>query len=265
MRRSALVVLFLTLLSILPAHAGPDDYLDRAIQVVCVNARGAGFQMDSTTVVTARHVVENCLKPTLYNNANQSVQGTKVRLSATHDLAYITVPQPIATISAFANVPVTGSDVYAVGSPIDGLVLSKGTLQGLTDDDGKAMLILKIPADQGNSGGPVFSVDGLVGIVISKNEDSGEIYALTSDEIQSDYKKLDISNTTGQTVMTFANLNQTLLIQVLISATMTFVLGLGLGYLIGKRRRRERRDRNKPRIRIELGEDKTLGKDEQHG
>jgi S1-C subfamily serine protease len=232
------------------ANADQDEYLDKAIQVVCASARGAGFQIDSATVVTAKHVVQDCETVKLLSNSNDVLFSSSILESKSHDLAYIRVSKPLVTTSSFADTPAKGSDVYAVGAPIEGLVLSKGKLNGTRQRGNEDWLVLNIPADHGNSGGPVYSKEGLIGILISKDEETGEIYALTSNQISADFVNLNSPATTGQTFGPFTNLNRTLLIQVIVSASMTFVVGLGLGYFLGKGRRIRRN--SKRRIRIEV-------------
>ena len=250
MRKFSLVLVACLILLSPAATASSDEYLDRAVQIVCSSSQGAGFQIDSMTVVTARHVVQDCKSVKILNNSKVSVFSTDIVLSKEYDLAYVKVAKPLVPISTFAKTPVDGSDVYAVGAPIDGLVLSKGKLMGSRRDMEANWLVLEIPADHGNSGGPVYSLQGLIGIVISKNEETSEIYALDSREIQSDFARSTSPATSGQTFGPLTNLNKTLLIQVFVSASMTFLVGLGFGFMIGKGHRI--RKSKKRRIRIEV-------------
>lgn len=150
-----------------------------------------------------------------------------------------------------ADPPAIGSVVFTVGSPIEGLLLSKGILSNVFSNLTEDWLVLDIPADHGSSGGPVFSEEGLVGLVILKDKQTGEIYAHTSREIELDYQysKADKKNgARGSPPPGISNFDP--LLPTLVASGMTFLLGLGLGILTMRLKRRE--VERKPRIRIEV-------------
>ncbi len=234
------------------ALAGEEEYLDLAVQVVCPYSRGAGFQLDSQTVVTAKHVVEDCAKVRVVNSSKKEVVGTSVLLSESKDLAYISVPQSVVKSVELVSVPLIGSEVFTVGSPIDGLVLSKGTVKKTDGGLSGKWLVLEIPADHGNSGGPVFNVSGLVGLVISKDEENGEVYAYSSEDVKSDYITTQERNRTGHNSQAGSvNIAFEVLIPILVSATITFLLGLGIGIFVGRAKKKKPKS-DKPRIKIEI-------------
>lgn len=237
---------------ITPAIANEEELLDLAVQIQCPTSRGAGFQLDSQTVVTAKHVVEDCSTVKIFNSSNQQVAGTAILLSTSKDLAYISIPNSIVKSVELGSIPAVGSPVFTVGSPIDGLVLSKGTVKQTDGGLSGKWLVLEIPADNGNSGGPVFSKGSLVGLVISKDEENGDVYAYSAEEMKSDFLATKEKNRTGHnSTGDESNTTFDLLIPIFVSATITFLFGLGIGIFVG-RAKRKKSESTKPRIRIEL-------------
>jgi hypothetical protein len=221
------------------------------VQIECPSSRGAGFFLSENLVVTAKHVIEDCQFPMITNSRGQKTSTISIAQSRSKDLAYLTVKESIATSVLLAEPPEIGSVVYTVGSPIEGLLLSKGTLSNVFTNLTEDWLVLDIPADHGSSGGPVFSNEGLVGLVILKDKQSGEIYAYTSREIKQDYEYVKSFGKNGERSsppMGISNFDP--LMPTLVASSMTFLLGLGLGILTMRIRRRERS--SKPRIRIEV-------------
>jgi hypothetical protein len=248
----AIVVVLQSFISSPTSLANDEEYLDLAVQIVCPYSRGAGFQLDSQTVVTAKHVVEGCTQAKVINSSKDEVVGISVLVSDSKDLAYISIPRPVVKSVELTSVPVVGSQVFTVGSPIDGLVLSKGTVKKTDGGLSGKWLVLEIPADNGNSGGPVFSSNGLVGLVISKDEENGEVYAYSSEDVKNDFIATQERNRTGHNSDDIkANDAYEVLIPILVSATITFLLGLGIGFFVGRARKKEPKS-DRPRIRIEI-------------
>lgn len=201
--------------------------------------------------MTAKHVIENCRFPLLFNSQGNSTSTISILQSQSKDLAYLTVEENIANAVELASPPPIGSIVYTVGSPIEGLLLSKGTLANVFSNLTEDWLVLDIPADHGSSGGPVFSDEGLVGLVILKDKQTGEIYAYPSNEIKQDYeysKSREEDGLRSSPPMGISNFDP--LLPTIVASVMTFLLGLGLGILTMRLRRRE--SNTKPRIRIEV-------------
>lgn len=174
----------------------------------------------------------------------------KIALSKEFDIAYIYAIEDIGKIVELADVlPEAGEDLYTVGSPIDGLVLSKGRLVTRYEDLTGEWLEIAIAADQGNSGGPVFSEAGLVGMVISKNLNDKRINAYSVDLLTQDYENLEIQQwPDGQSNLeaTKRYASSPLLTQS-ISAIIAFIFGGIVGMVLTQRRYRRL---NKKRIRI---------------
>ena len=178
------------------------------------------------------------------------VLSREISESKNFDLAFLRLTTPIGKIvSPSRTSPIIGSEIFTVGSPIDGLVLSRGKLvRAFTRLDGD-WLELEIAADHGNSGGPVFTTSGFVGIVISKNLVNARINAYTSNLI---LREFDIFKTSsrGQSprpiTMTTKVLSSPLNTEI-ISAIIAFVFGVLAGIAMNRRHTRRLR---KKRIRI---------------
>lgn len=232
-----------------PASQGTTyDYFDQALEVDCDLSKGAGFQISEDFVATAKHVVENCTNPVIFTNNNQKIFGSEILQSLDKDLAYIRINSSQNVIPTFDTSPKIGEQIFAVGSPIDGLVLSKGKLLDIFDDNLNKWLVLAVAADHGNSGGPVFSSTGLIGMVISKNFSEGYVYAYPISTITEDLKvtKENHKNSFPFDSSKYLDFKDLALIPTLVFALCTFLFGLGLGifwsrrYGSGKKRERIR-------------------------
>lgn len=109
--------------------------------------------------------------------------GTVLIKDSDLDIAFIKTDATVAQIVTIDRNPHTiGEPVSIVGAPIDGLVLSSGKIKDFNSSTTDYRLALDIPADHGNSGGPVFSERGLIGVIVAKS-DFGTIYAYDSAQI----------------------------------------------------------------------------------
>lgn len=143
---------------------------------------GAGFYIKENLIATARHVVDGCTQATIENNNQESTLGVVIIKETELDVAFIESEERIAPIVTIdKSSPQIGMSISIVGAPIDGLVLSSGKLTAYDARGDGYRITLDIPADYGNSGGPVFTEKGLIGVIVAKS-DSGQIYAY--DQIQ---------------------------------------------------------------------------------
>jgi S1-C subfamily serine protease len=164
-------------LSLAPASADDKAYIDQSVMINCGDGSGTGFYLDSTHIMTAKHVVTGCNTAEIISNSNKKTTASNFFLDPKLDIAIITskkmIVKPVDTDSTEFK---PGQTVYIVGSPIDGLVLSKGKVVESSGLSSPTRIYLKIPADHGNSGGPVFSDTGLIGMVTAKFDD-GQVIA----------------------------------------------------------------------------------------
>ena len=142
---------------------------------------GSGFIVDGgRKIVTNRHVVEDGKEFAVRTGLGEIIKARLLFLSPTDDIALLELEKPLPAdraipADAYAkpgvgrNVVVMGYPLWSVlgeGSPslTNGMV-SKRT--GLQDDRGTFQLTAKV--NKGNSGGPVFDLNGrVVGITVGK-------------------------------------------------------------------------------------------------
>jgi S1-C subfamily serine protease len=226
-------------LFICPSAYAQIDFISNAVKINCNGSQGAGFWLEDRIIATAKHVVEKCLTANVENNDGLNLKVTHIEFSNGFDIAYLIVSNSSNLVkSPIISKELTslGQTVYAVGAPIDGLVLSQGKLVGKIRNELGDWLEINIPADNGNSGGPVFSDAGVVGMLVSKDISSQSIYAYNFDSRSGKSKEYDIGS------------NSPLLTQVL-SASIMFMFGVVIGITIGYHKGKSRRVMRK-RIKI---------------
>jgi hypothetical protein len=195
--------------------------------------------------------VEKCKSVRISDNEGRSVFSNNITLSREHDIAYLRINKLIGLNPSFSKLPPeTGDSIYAVGAPIDGLSLTKGRLFSTFQDNRGDWLEITVPADHGNSGGPVFSESGLVGMVISKDFTNSKIYAYTIKLIEADYGVTKAAATASNPELKeVKEKSYSPLLTQLFSASIAFIFGLLAGVALSARRARRR---SKKRIRIEI-------------
>ena len=142
---------------------------------------GSGFIVDEgRKIVTNKHVIEGGKEFAIRTGLGEVIRAKVVFISNTDDLAVLELSKPLpadrAIPSAAYAKPRVGRDVVVMGYPLwyilgEGSpsltngVVSKGT--GMGDDRNTFQLTAKV--NKGNSGGPVFDLNGnVVGITVGK-------------------------------------------------------------------------------------------------
>ncbi|WP_062465101.1 S1 family peptidase [Demequina soli] len=140
-------------------------------------ATGTGFALDSHTLVTNRHVVDDAKRITVTTYDGRSIAATAATTTAVADIAIVTTEESLG--SAFAvradADPAEGDVITVVGYPNGGrLTTSTGVVLGTTSDPlgGAVGTVLATSAkvSQGSSGSPVLDEEGhVVGVIYAKN------------------------------------------------------------------------------------------------
>lgn len=142
---------------------------------------GSGFIVDEgRKIVTNKHVIEGGKEFAIRTGLGEVIRAKVVFISDTDDLAILELHKPLpadrAIPAAAYSKPRVGRDVVVMGYPLwyilgEGSpsltngVVSKGT--GMGDDRHTFQLTAKV--NKGNSGGPVFDLNGnVVGITVGK-------------------------------------------------------------------------------------------------
>lgn len=203
---------------------------------------GTGFLVDDGLVVTAAHVVGDSKRVSLVTSApaSQKYFGDVVLADSNLDIAVISVADPLKmpVLDFTATSPEIGNVVYAVGSPVGGLVESRGSVLRILP----TRIESDTPIDSGSSGGPLFNVRGQVeGVVVQMNEITRHAFSVPSSVVSKVVKRAQNVPTQSPTrasvppsVSTLSNLQVLIWITILILFTM--ILALIIGITHGKSR-----------------------------
>lgn len=151
--------------------------LPSAVHIMCNSWQGSGVAISKNIVVTARHVVDGT-RYTITMNDGTVVKGTQAITHRDYDVGFIRVDKRILKPANFGSITecVLGQSVFIIGSPFGKINFNNvtlGIISGLNRDwDGvsytgepygwKVTFTSDSGAHPGNSGGPVFSMDGVV-------------------------------------------------------------------------------------------------------
>ena len=138
------------------------------------NGTGSGFIVgDGKYVITNHHVIDGAQRVAVRNGIGKVTEATVVAISKDYDLAILELLNPYPknySIDAKDFVmPKAGDDVISIGYPGIGLTYDQPTItQGIISkvfDDEKGIFLTTAAINSGNSGGPIFNLNGkLVGV-----------------------------------------------------------------------------------------------------
>lgn len=144
------------------------------------NLTGSGFVIAEDRVVTNAHVVAGVDEPIVHASGRGPAAGRVVWFDPENDLAVIATDGLGVAPLGLADPPAAEEDVAVAGYPFGGpleirpaRVMASGPLTISVDDTttSRDVVTLAADVDQGNSGGPVLTGDGLVGgVVFAKSQ-----------------------------------------------------------------------------------------------
>lgn len=154
-----------------------------------VRFNGTGFLIDAKgLMITNAHVVKNSRNIYVQNNKGDQFKAFVVRLDIPRDVAIIkiddsgfkpfTLPYGIRRSASELAEP-----VFTLGFPRNEIVYGEGYLSAKTGHNGDTLSCqIAVPANPGNSGGPIFNVEGeVIGILSSKEiKAEGAVFAIQS-------------------------------------------------------------------------------------
>ena len=163
---------------------------------------GTGFAITNDGYfITNYHVTDGADSVYIQNHDGRYFKAYVVDFDAKTDLALLKVEKNSFRFSktevpyTFANTKsAIGSRVYTLGFPDDDIVYSEGYISSKNGFQGDSMQYrLEIPADPGQSGGPVIDANGNLVAVIAANapQSEGTTYAVSSRAILQLIKNLD--------------------------------------------------------------------------
>ncbi|MEE8207656.1 MAG: serine protease [Nitrosomonadaceae bacterium] len=153
------------------------EVLPSVVHIMCDRWQGSGVAITKDIIVTARHVIDGTNYTTTLHDGTV-VKGVQAISHKDYDIGFIRVEKPILKPAKFGSIKdcVLGQPVFIIGSPYGKINFNNvtlGIISGLNRDwDGlsysgdpygwKVAFTSDSGAHPGNSGGPVFSMDGFV-------------------------------------------------------------------------------------------------------
>ena len=154
------------------------EVLPSVVHIRCDRWQGSGVAITEDIVVTARHVIDG-LNYTITLNDGTEIKGIQAISHKDYDIGFIRVDEPVLKPAKFGSVKdcVLGQSVFIVGSPfgfenfnsvtlgiISGLDQNWDSIDYRTGDPygWNVVFTSDSAAHPGNSGGGVFSMDGVV-------------------------------------------------------------------------------------------------------
>ncbi|MEI9808105.1 MAG: serine protease [Bacteroidota bacterium] len=149
-----------------------------------------GFLIDGKgLMITNAHVVKNSRNIRVFNAKGQQFNAFVVKLDIPRDVAVIKIDDP--KFKSFSSLPYgirnsstdIAEPVFTLGFPRDEIVYGEGYMSAKTGYDGDTLSCqIAVPANPGNSGGPVFNHRGEVIGILSARETQAEgaVFAIQS-------------------------------------------------------------------------------------
>ena len=153
------------------------EVLPSVVHIMCDRWQGSGVAVTEDIVATARHVVDGT-RYTITLSDGTEVRGVQAISHKDYDVGFIKVDVPILKPVKLGSIKdcVLGQSVFIIGSPFGKINFNSvtlGIISGLDRDwDGisysgepygwEIAFTSDAGAHPGNSGGPVFSMDGIV-------------------------------------------------------------------------------------------------------
>jgi serine protease Do len=153
---------------------------------------GTGFALSNNGyIVTSYHIIKDAKTVIVENKKNQRYKVKIISKDKLRDLAILRITDE--SFPGFSAVPYLikkkpsdlGEEVFTLGYPREDIVYGEGAISAGTGFEGDTMAYqISIPVNPGNSGGPLFDVQGnLIGIISGKHSES----EATAFAIRSDY------------------------------------------------------------------------------
>ena len=151
---------------------------------------GTGFLIDGKgLMITNAHIVQKSRNIRVVNNKGQQFKAFVVRLDVSRDVAIIKIDdsqyKPVSSLPyGIRKSPSRLAEpVFILGFPREEIVYGEGYLSAKTGYQGDTLSCqIAVPANPGNSGGPVFNTQGeVIGILSARETKSqGAVFAVQS-------------------------------------------------------------------------------------
>jgi S1-C subfamily serine protease len=155
-----------------PLGNAPDEWANGVVTVFAGSGHGSGFVISDNLILTNHHVVGESNSVTIKFNNGLQVVGKVIASNSGRDVAIVKVDATLPKHFRITRVlPAVGSEVYAIGSPIDEKLhstITRGIISGVREENKKMLIQSDVNIRPGNSGGPLVDKNGsVVGIAVS--------------------------------------------------------------------------------------------------
>jgi S1-C subfamily serine protease len=158
--------------------------------VINYKTGGTGFLIESNgLMITNAHVVQNSKNIRVVNAKGEQFNAFVVKLDVTRDIAVIRIdddrfkPLPTLPYGIRKSLTEIAEPVFTLGFPRDEIVYGEGYMSARSGLNGDTLSCqIAVPANPGNSGGPVFNHNGeVIGILSGKQPSvEGAVFAVQS-------------------------------------------------------------------------------------
>ena len=152
--------------------SSPEAWPQAVVTVFAGNGHGSGFVISDDLILTNHHVVGESNSVTVKFNNGLQIIGKVVASNSGRDVALVRVNATLPTyFKVMRTKPAVGTEVYALGSPLDEKLhstLTRGIVSGIREENNKTFIQSDVNIRPGNSGGPLVDKRGnVVGIAVS--------------------------------------------------------------------------------------------------
>lgn len=155
-----------------PVQDEPSEWADAVVTVFAGRGHGSGFVISDNLIMTNHHVVGESNSVAIKFSNGVQIIGKVVASNSGRDVALVKIEGSLPKhFKLERTVPAIGSDVYAIGSPLDEKfhsTVSRGIVSGIREEHQKRFIQSDVNVRPGNSGGPLVNKQGqVVGITVS--------------------------------------------------------------------------------------------------
>lgn len=155
-----------------PVQGEPTEWADAVVTVFAGRGHGSGFVISDNLIMTNHHVVGESNSVAIKFSNGVQIIGKVVASNSGRDVALVKIEGSLPKHFKLERaVPTVGSDVYAIGSPLDEKfhsTVSRGIVSGVREEHQKRFIQSDVNVRPGNSGGPLVNKQGqVVGITVS--------------------------------------------------------------------------------------------------
>jgi serine protease Do len=169
---------------------------------------GTGFLIaENGYIATNAHVVEGSSTVVLQNNKGQEFHASIVHINKENDIAILKivdsdfVHSTTLPYSFRKNGAELGEPLFTLGYPREEIVYNEGYMSARTGFNGDTLTCqIGVPANPGNSGGPVFNRNGeVIGIINTRlTQSEGVVFAVTARNIFNTVDSIAKGDTTAR-------------------------------------------------------------------